>query len=237
MHTSDDSRSNRRPSPPPWITTLIAPGTISTSSGLTSSATNPGILTTKEKESLDSCTSTRVSAWKGSSNTRSNRCGMRFSFLVKLRSIEEFFPVVAVTELVRRLRAAAAAKGTSTAILDAIVTHAAAIAATTMLRIVDTYEFGKEESAYCTLHSRLVRAWLQRPNESPVLKSRQTVFDTNDCSSSKKEKKERDRKPRNFLKEFSCQMTRSDDEREIISKKETIVIFFSHNCKSARGKI
>jgi hypothetical protein len=237
MHTSEDSRSNRRPSPPPWITTLIAPGTISTSSGLTSSATNPGILTTKEKESLDSRTSTRVSAWKGSSNTRSNRCGMRFSFLVKLRSIGEFFPVVAVTELVRRLRAAAAAKGTSTATLDAIVTYAA-IAATTMLRIVDARMNSAKTKARIALYILdLVRAWLQRPNESPVLESRQTVFDTNDCSSSKKEKKERNRDPSHFLEEFSCQMTRSDDESEIMSKTETIVIFFSHNCKSARGKI
>ncbi len=66
------------------------------------------------------------------------------------------------------------------------------------------------------------------------MESRQTVFDTNDCSSSKKEKKERNRKPRHFLKEFSCQMKRSDDEREIMSKTETIVIFFSHNCKKRK---
>jgi hypothetical protein len=161
---------------------------------------------------------------------------MRFSFLVKLRSIGEFFPVVAVTELVRRLRAAAAAKGTSTAVLDAIATHAA-IAATTMLRIVDARMNSAKKKARIALYILdLVRAWLQRPNESPILESRQTVFDTNDCSSSKKEK-ERNRKPRRFLKEFSCQMKRSDDEREIMSKTETIVILFSHNCKSARGKI
>jgi hypothetical protein len=162
---------------------------------------------------------------------------MRFSFLVKLRSIGEFFPVVAVTELVRRLRAAAAAKGTSTATLDAIVTYAA-IAATTMLRIVDARMNSAKTKARIALYILdLVRAWLQRPNESPVLESRKTVFDTNDCSSSKKEKKERNRNPSHFLEEFSCQMTRSDDESEIMSKTETIVIFFSHNCKSARGKI
>jgi hypothetical protein len=76
---------------------------------------------------------------------------MRFSFLVKLRSIGEFFPVVAVTELVRRLRSAAAPKGTSTATLDAIVTHAA-IAATTMLRIVDARMNSAKKKARIALY-------------------------------------------------------------------------------------
>ncbi len=115
----DDSRYDSRSWPPPMITTLVAPGTISTSSALTSSAINPGRLTTKVKEYLDSRISTTVSAWKGSSNTLSNRCGIRFSFLMEDRSKAEF--TVAFTELVSLFNRAAGISFSSTAKFDAIV--------------------------------------------------------------------------------------------------------------------